>query len=154
VSDEPVHVQRRAATPDDHETARQLHHLAYRDVVERQFGGWDEAAQDGYFDAAWHAHAHDLLERAGRVCGYVAIELADDQMVLHELVVHPEYQGRGIGSHVLRDVTAEARIVGLPVTLQVLHHNARAAALYERFGFRVCGSTATHRNMRLDTAEG
>jgi ribosomal protein S18 acetylase RimI-like enzyme len=153
VSDEPIEARRRAAAPGDREAARQLHHLAYRDVAERQFGRWDEAAQDGYFDTAWHDHAHDVLEWDGRVCGYIALEFTDDRVVVHELVVHPEYQGRGVGSNVLRAIIAEARGAGLPVTLQVLHENHRAAALYQRFGFQVYGATATHHQMRLGTIE-
>ena len=35
----------REATESDREYARRVHHLAYREIVERQFGEWDEAAR-------------------------------------------------------------------------------------------------------------
>ena len=39
-------LERRPATSSDTEFARISHHAAYRDVVRRQFGAWDEALQD------------------------------------------------------------------------------------------------------------
>ena len=40
----------RPATADEKDFCRQVHHLAYRDVVERQFGRWDESQQEVYFN--------------------------------------------------------------------------------------------------------
>ena len=40
----------RPATPLDTPFLRGLHHLAYRDVVLRQFGAWEEDAQDFWFE--------------------------------------------------------------------------------------------------------
>ncbi len=37
----------RLAGEDDKDFCRRTHHLAYRDVVMRQFGGWDDGQQDG-----------------------------------------------------------------------------------------------------------
>ena len=39
-------LERRPATSNDTEFARISYHAAYRDVVCRQFGAWDEALQD------------------------------------------------------------------------------------------------------------
>lgn len=46
-------LEMRAAQEGDMEFARLAHHAAYRDVVERQFGPWDEASQDDFFAADW-----------------------------------------------------------------------------------------------------
>jgi hypothetical protein len=43
-------VTTRTATKDDHEFIRQAHHLAYHDMVEYQFGKWDEAYQNEFVD--------------------------------------------------------------------------------------------------------
>jgi len=145
-----VDVTRRPATNDDRAEALAIHHRAYRDVVERQFGHWDESAQDGYFGQAWTGHPHDILERAGRAIGFVAVEERARSVVIHELVVDPAFQGRGVGTHVLRSVIDDARRLGRRVELQVLHDNDGARRLYERVGFRACSSTPTHLHMRLD----
>ena len=49
-----MNVTRRPAREPDTEFARQIHHLAYRDVVERQFGPWVEADQDNFFQGDEH----------------------------------------------------------------------------------------------------
>jgi ribosomal protein S18 acetylase RimI-like enzyme len=55
----------------------------------------------------------------------------------------PEFQNRGIGTAVLRELLAHAEGRGVPVQLGTLHAN-RAAALYRRLGFREIGRTQTH----------
>ena len=139
---------RRPAQATDQEFARALHHVAYRDVVEDQFGQWDEGEQSAYFDAAWPQHEHEIVECDGVPCGYVAIEIAEDAVHVHELVVHPDYQGRGFGTAALSEAIESARARGLPVELRVLHRN-RAVDLYLRFGFAEYEQTPTHRLLRL-----
>ena len=54
-------ITRRAATVADRAFACRTHHLAYRDVVERQFGAWVEEQQDGFFQSSWAATPHSLF---------------------------------------------------------------------------------------------
>ena len=120
-------------------------------MVERQFGRWVEVEQDAYFDRVWPQHVHEILEWGGSACGYAAVEFGSDAVDIHELVLHPDFQSRGIGTRVLLETVDHAQRLGLPVRLQVLLENARAARLYERLGFRECGASATHRQMRVNT---
>lgn len=144
-----MELQRRLATPGDQPVARRIHHHAYREVVERQFGRWDESEQDAYFDDAWPLHEHDMLELDDSACGYFAVEFGAEAVNIHELVLHPAYQGRGIGTQLLIEVVDQAQGLMLPVMLQVLLENDRAARLYERLGFSEYSVTDTHRQMRL-----
>jgi ribosomal protein S18 acetylase RimI-like enzyme len=120
-------------------------------VIERQFGEWDERTQDVYFHRAWHEHPHELLTVGDTVVGYAAIDVSDDNIVVHELVVAPEHQDRGIATAVLRETIGDARRTGSPVTLRVLLRNDGATRLYRRNGFVEYGRTDTHRLMRLGT---
>lgn len=55
---------------------------------------------------------------------------------LHDLVVHPECRGLGVGNQLLSAVEVRARELGCcRVSLEVLESNPRAKALYHRFGF-------------------
>ena len=55
---------------------------------------------------------------------------------VHDLVVAQGWQGRGIGTELLRAVEEYAREVGCcKVTLEVLAANQRAHALYQRLGY-------------------
>ncbi len=90
-------ITRRVATVADRMFAHRAHHFAYRDVVERQFGAWVEEQQDGFFEARWAAHPHEIILFEGEPCGYVCVEDRLGDVHLRELAVAPDYQGRGIG---------------------------------------------------------
>jgi ribosomal protein S18 acetylase RimI-like enzyme len=131
------------ASATDAEFGRDVHHRAYRDVVERQFGAWNVAAQDAFFRDGWNAAAHEIVECDGVAVGYVSVEVRSDLVHLRELVLLPEFQNRGIGTLLVRQVMKHAEERGVPVQLGTLHVN-RAADLYRRVGFREIGRTDTH----------
>ena len=138
-----VQLQRRLALATDAEFGRNVHHRAYRDVVERQFGAWNVAAQDRFFRDGWYAAAHEIVECDGVRVGYIGVEDRSDLVHLRELVLLPEFQNRGIGAMLLRQVMKHAEERGVPVQLGTLHAN-RAVDLYRRVGFREIGRTDTH----------
>lgn len=142
-------ITRRPATPSDTDWARRVHHLAVRDVVERQFGTWDVEVQDRFFASDWADRDFEVIEFDGTRCGYVCIEEREDQVRVQEIDIDPAFQGRGIGTHMVRSAIDSARIRGVPVILETLHEN-RAAELYRRLGFVETGTTATHTQFRLD----
>jgi ribosomal protein S18 acetylase RimI-like enzyme len=136
-------VVRRAATDADRAFARHTHHLAFRDLVERQYGTWVDDQQDGFFESSWAAMPHEIVLSDGAPCGYVCVEDCSDHVHLHELVLKPDYQGQGIGSAVLDLVMEHARARRVSVRLRTSRAN-RAASLYRRVGFREVGTTNTH----------
>ena len=138
-----MNVTRRPATEEDTELARGIHHAALRDVVERQFGHWDDVAQDRYFEGDWREAQFEMILADGVPCGYVCIEDRAADVHLREIVIAPEFQGRGIGTAIVREVIERARNRGVPARLGALHQN-RALALYRRLGFRDVGRTDTH----------
>jgi ribosomal protein S18 acetylase RimI-like enzyme len=61
---------------------------------------------------------------------------------IHDLVVHPDYRGRGIGRALLEHVERDARATGCcGLTLEVRGDNLAAQKLYASFGF--VGSSKT-----------
>jgi ribosomal protein S18 acetylase RimI-like enzyme len=136
-------VTKRPALPSDTEFARQAHHAAYRDVVVRQFGSWDQTLQDGFFDKDWSGAQFQILQCDGVSCGYTSIEDHPDCIHVRELVLVPEFQRRGIGTAILQKTIECACARHVPVKLGVLHDNL-AINLYRRLGFQECGRTDTH----------
>ena len=133
----------RPATIHDKSFAREAHHLAYRDVVVRQFGPWNETVQDQFFENKW-AHARfAILLVDGEPCGVADVENQTEKILIHELVIHTHFQEKGIGTVFLQQVIERAKALNVPVRLQVLLKN-RAIALYQRLGFREFDSTETH----------
>ena len=137
----------RPADKTDAAFVREAHHRAYRDVVLRQFGVWDEQVQDGFFERSWRDHHHDIILRDGVRCGYTSVEFNDDYVHVRELVIHPAFQGQGLGTAFLQNICAQAAARGVPVKLGVFHEN-RASALYRRLGFQEFDRTETHVLMR------
>jgi len=133
----------RPATPADAPFLVQLHHRAYRNVVERQFGAWDEAAQDRWVAEGLAEADFSVIERAGEPIGALGVAEREDGFFLAELQVLPEQQGHGVGTSVLRVLLERARRARKPVALRVLLQN-RARSLYERHGFVTTGQTETH----------
>jgi len=136
-------ISRRPATKADTDFARSVHHRAYRDVIERQYGRWDESTQDKLFADAWSAADHEIVLYGDVRCGYTSIENRDNEIHLSELVVDPDFQGRGIGTHILQEVIKHAILKGVPVRLRT-HVTNRAANLYRRMGFQETARTETH----------
>jgi len=139
----PMRFSTRPAIDSDVAFAREAHHGAYRDVVLSQFGAWDDAAQDRYFDSDWLGARFDIILDADTPCGYTAVEYRSDDVHVRELVIHPQWQNQGIGTAFLKQVMDSAAQKGLPVRLGTFHRN-RALKLYQRLGFREIGRTETH----------
>lgn len=136
-------ISQRPANRDDTDFARSVHHRAYREVIERLYGPWDEATQDRLFDVAWSATAHEIILCDDVSCGYICIEKRDSDVYLRELVIDPDFQGRGIGTLILQGLIERARATGVPVRLRT-HIINRAAVLYRRLGFRETHRTESH----------
>ena len=134
---------RRPATVNDTKFARLAHHAAYRDVVSRQFGTWDETLQDRLFEEKWIPHQFEIVLCDVNPCGFLSIEDCPDHISVSEIVITPQFQGRGIGSRLLNEEIQRGRETQSPLRLQVLKAN-RAIELYRRLGFKECGTTETH----------
>jgi ribosomal protein S18 acetylase RimI-like enzyme len=136
-------ITQRPASKSDEDFARDTHHKAFQRVVTEQFGAWDEAVQDQFFYSAWNARPSNILLCDDKPCGYAIIEEKPDSIYIGELVIHPAFQGKNIGTTILNDVFKKAAIKKLPVKLQVLHKN-KAQLLYKKLGFVQTGQTDTH----------
>ncbi len=145
-------VSKRPATEADHDFVRAVHHRAYRNVVQRVYGRWDELEQDRLFDANWDAAAHEIVLCDAVACGYCGIEYRNDAIFVHQLVIDPDFQGRGIGTQVMESVIKDAESQGVPVHLQT-HLVNRAADLYRRLGFSERTRTETHILMEWRVSE-
>jgi GNAT superfamily N-acetyltransferase len=130
----------------DYEFCRNVHQSAYRDVVIRQFGSWDESMQDSFFREGLNRAPHKIVEVDGIPIGVVSTEIRADCLYLSELQLLPEYQGQGIGSLIAKEQMALAKSLNLPLRLVVLREN-RAHDLYCRLGFMTTGTSENHVKM-------
>jgi ribosomal-protein-alanine N-acetyltransferase len=100
------------------------------------------------FDRIWHKSIRNLneaLARAssftvasldGRIVAYEWCEIYGQQAHLTRLAVHPDYQGRGIGTQLLYQAIVDAIEAGAElISLNTQEDNHRSRALYRRYGF-------------------
>ena len=123
-----------------------------KDYVELVWG-WDDSDQITFFDNRFQPDGCQIIQADGADIGVLIVEEDADEIYLAEVQVLPHWQGRGIGSSVLRSLMERGAAAGKPVTLRVLHANPRARALYERFGFQPFKEIETHTYLRWVSSE-
>jgi N-acetylglutamate synthase-like GNAT family acetyltransferase len=78
-----------------------------------------------------------LLESAGECVGVVVLIEKSDHLLLDNVAVAPEWQGRGLGRRLLELAEAEARRLGLPEVRLYTHAlMTENRALYTRIGYQ------------------
>ena len=111
-----------------------------------------KSTMENYVIQAWGAWVEDLARRGleqalnseefsaiiyeGERIGAVSILRHDTHYQLEELYISGQYQNRGIGAKIVRDLIAIAKQEGKPIRLRVLTSNP-AKSLYDRLGFVV-----------------
>lgn len=81
----------------------------------------------------------------GALEGFISVQLAADEVEIHDLLVHPEFRRGGRGRQLLvRALFAAARGGARRAYLEFRASNAPARALYERLGFEVLGVRARY----------
>ncbi len=86
------------------------------------------------------SRAYRIARTGGRLVGFGGLMFVVDEAHVTTLSVHPDHQGRRIGTRLLAVLAREARRRGTKaLTLEVRAGNEPAKALYRRFGFAPAG---------------
>ncbi len=94
-----------------------------------------------------------VAEINGRVVGHAFSDVYGGQGHLIRLVVHPEFQGRGIGELLLIEALEYQRSVNAyPFTLNTQIDNQPSQALYRRYGYREVGRPVRVMQRPIDRA--
>ena len=137
----------RASTSKDADFIYSLNELTLRPHVEMLGKRWSvpkmqEKCQKDAVDPNYR-----IVQLRGQDCGTLHVEATPDEIWLHALLLHPNYQHLGVGSQMMSMVLAQARKAAKPVLLYVTKSNP-AKMFYERFGFAVCDENELHFGMR------
>lgn len=142
---QPPGIRLRSASEQDRRFAYEVKRAALGPYV-AQVWGWDEEFQQSFHSHDWTVRRPEIVVLDGVDMGTVQFVRGEADYHIGELYVLPDYQRRGIGSHLLRRFLAIADAELLPVRLEVIRINP-ARSLYERHGFVICGETETHYHM-------
>lgn len=138
----------RPATADDYDFLYHLIELCLKEYVEATWG-WDDTFQQNHFAEHFNITGCQIVQVDGRDAGQLTVVEGDGDLYISGIYLLPEYQNKGLGSALIREVMARAKESGRPVTLQVLKANKPARRLYERLGFQVAADRETHFFMRF-----
>jgi ribosomal protein S18 acetylase RimI-like enzyme len=72
-----------------------------REYVERVWG-WDEAEQATFLERRFQPERWQIIQSGGQDIGVLIVEEQTDEIFLASIEILPEWQGRGIGSSVVR----------------------------------------------------
>ncbi|GLZ03325.1 hypothetical protein Acsp03_07920 [Actinomadura sp. NBRC 104412] len=125
----------RPATPADSEFCFQLHKAAMGDYVAAVWG-WNEQDQRGYHSRAFEPGNWQIITVDGADAGMLSVEHRPAEIYLGRIEIHPDHQGRGIGTRLITELLRQAGRQGQDLVLDVLAVNHRAYALYRRLGLR------------------
>jgi ribosomal protein S18 acetylase RimI-like enzyme len=141
--------QLRPAQAEDREFLYALNEVTMREHVEKVWG-WDDSEQLAFFDDRFQPADWQIIQADREDVGVLIVRENDDELYLEDIKILPAWQGRGIGSAVVRSLMRDAVSRRKPLTLRVLHVNTSARALYERLGFRPFKEIETHTYLRWD----
>ena len=85
----------------------------------------------------------------GKAGGRVWLNESATEVLVVDIAVLPQHQGRGYGTAVLQQLIDDARRTGRTVRLHVDRMNVRAAQLYRRLGFQVRSENEIFEEMEL-----
>lgn len=129
----------------------ELNEESYREVVVRQFGSWDEKFQRDWFHRKWRNERPAKIVTTGNErIGVVVLERRESHDWLDEILIRTDYRGQGIGTSLMMQFIADARIRNRRLRLRVLHENHRAKRFYERLGFVTLETLRHHFLMEID----
>ena len=122
----------RQATSDDFHRLLRIRNQVLREYIE-YVRGWDEGLEERRFRRNFDPATTRVITADNRVIGFLGVRPEGDVLYIAQAYIVPEYQGRGIGTAMIREVLAK----GHPVELWVMKLNTGALRLYKRLGFRV-----------------
>jgi ribosomal protein S18 acetylase RimI-like enzyme len=125
----------RPLRPGDGADMARLHHRAimathedFYSIDERR--SWSSGLDPAQYKVPEHGH-FDVVEADAVVIAF-RDHVADEVLGLY---IDPAWQGRGIGSALMRQ--AEARMIAMGTTLAKIHAALSSQAFYEKHGYRV-----------------
>ena len=116
--------------------------------------GWPQAQQAEFLRTQFEAqHAHyqthyadarfDVVLEGDTPLGRLYVHRGETDIRIVDIALLPEHRGRGIGSHLLREILDEAADHGRTVSIHVERFNP-ALHLYERLGFSHVADTGVY----------
>jgi GNAT superfamily N-acetyltransferase len=124
----------RPTTWDDFEFVFRLNKVNLQKSVDR-LHEWNEEAERAELRRKFVPGRDQIIQIKGQDAGVFTIEYHNSEVYLHHVELLPEFQGKGIGTALIRDVLTEAKLANVPVTFQDLQEKP-TKQFYSQLGLR------------------
>lgn len=134
-------------TDEDYEFVYEVKKNAYKKYVEECWGSWDEEAQRGFFDKFINSvknNAYIIMAGDNKIGFYNGEVLSNGNYEVGNICIIPEYQGKGIGTKILKEKLEENK--DRDIEIQYFKQNP-VGKLYDKLGFIPNGETEFHYQM-------
>src|SRR5262245_60996932 len=91
-----------------------------REAITATRGAWDEDSEKAQFHEQLDLPHTSVIRYRGTDVGFTMCRDCDTDVEIHTLCIAPEYQRRGIGTHVTQELVTAARQGGRGIVLSVL----------------------------------
>ncbi len=137
----------RKYTINDYKFVYEVKKNAYKKYVEECWGKWDEETQQKYFENFINQVKENayIIQYDNKDIGFYNGEsLENGNYEIGNICIIPEYQGKGIGTKILKDMLEKYSDTNIEI--QYFKQNP-VGNLYERLGFEKSGETNFHHQM-------
>ena len=116
--------------------AAELAQTNWDDSQKDAFIRWQYAMQKQEYDARYPDARYEVILVDGVPAGRIWVGADETQIRLLDIAVIPEFQNRGVGTHLLQQLMDEAARDNKPLRHMVFVLNENAYRFYERLGFK------------------
>ena len=134
------------------EFSYQVKKVAEGEYITHMFD-WDEDVQRDFHVRAWQQKKPDIITYDGKLIGTIATIESEDCIEIGQFFILPDYQNKGIGTHLLKSILDKADQLGKNVTLKFLKNNP-VKSLYVRNGFRIVYTSEIMHYMERKVGDG
>jgi len=134
--------------------ADELAQTGWDDSQKDAFIRWQYAMQKQEYEARYPDARYDVILVDGVPAGRIWVGADDTQIRLLDIAVIPEFQNRGVGAHLLRQLMDEATRDNKPLRHMVFVLNENAFRFYERLGFKTIEDAGGYLHMEWLPGQG
>jgi ribosomal protein S18 acetylase RimI-like enzyme len=157
----PSNIRLHPVGPDDHEFLVEVYRSTRADELalvpwtteqQQAFVRSQFAAQQDYYVQKYPTANHDIIVSDNRQVGRLYVARLDHEIRIVDITLLPGERNAGIGSHLLKQLLAEAERTGRAVRIYVEEFNP-SLHLFERLGFSPSEQQGIHLLMQWNPSQ-
>jgi ribosomal protein S18 acetylase RimI-like enzyme len=127
--------------------AEELAQVQWAESQQEQFVRWQYDLQRNEYQSRFPDAKYDVILVDGRPAGRIWVGSDDEQIRLLDIALLPEFQKRGVGTVLIRQLIDESIRAGKQLCHMVFALNDNAQRFYERLGFVVIEDLGAYKHM-------